>query len=241
MRYRDLKEERDAAVARALEAERLSMKSEFDRVTAEFEREKAQMTVAGVEATRIAYRNGFNAGIEAMADDVADCLKRRSTLVPPSLKQPTPSRAEVTYNEICKQRDELWALLDNIDTLDDACREDNERFRSLTYRQQRRRFAIYNPEVEKDERRGGSGEDGSGAAPEGNDRMVEVPEARDGVSEPAAAEHLVARAGGSDPRSPVELAALRQFREFERNRTKEELCATQDSTTMGSTAVKPVT
>jgi hypothetical protein len=46
MRYRDLKDERDAAVARAVEAERLSMKSEFDRVTAEFEYEKARMLAA---------------------------------------------------------------------------------------------------------------------------------------------------------------------------------------------------
>lgn len=43
MRYRDLKDERDEAVARMLEAERLSMKSEFDRVTAEFEREKSEL------------------------------------------------------------------------------------------------------------------------------------------------------------------------------------------------------
>ena len=44
MRYKDLKEERDEAIARAREAERLSMKSEFDRVTAEFEQEKARLT-----------------------------------------------------------------------------------------------------------------------------------------------------------------------------------------------------
>ena len=87
VRYRDLKNERDAAVARAVEAERLSMKSEFDRVTAEFEREKAQMIALGIEGARIAYRNGFNAGIDALADDITDRLRHRGDLVPPSLKE----------------------------------------------------------------------------------------------------------------------------------------------------------
>jgi len=43
MRYRDLKDERDAAIARAIEAERLSMKSEVDRIRAECEEEKAAL------------------------------------------------------------------------------------------------------------------------------------------------------------------------------------------------------
>lgn len=199
MKYRDLKDERDAAVARALEAERLSMKSEFDRVTAEFEREKAQMIVLSLEASRLAYQNGFRSGIDTMADDVADCLKRRASLVPPSLKTPLSEDIE----KLRKQRDALWALLDNIDTLDDACRDDNERFRSLTYRQQRRRFSIYNPEDH--EGSGGSSKNGSGATPEGNDRVVEVPETRFGVSASASGEHLLARAGGTDPGATIEL------------------------------------
>ena len=37
---------------------------------------------------------------------------------------------------------ELWKLLDNIDTLDDACREDDKQFRRSAYEQQRKRFAI---------------------------------------------------------------------------------------------------
>jgi len=192
MRYRDLKEERDAAVARALEAERLSMKSEFVRITEEFELKRRGLTDSWIAATQAAYRDGFNAGIEVMADDISDCLKRRSMLVPPSLK----ANSTKTIDELRKQRDGLWALLDNIDTLDDACRGDNERFRSLTYRQQRRRFAIYNPEAH--EGRGGGGEDGSGAALEGNDRLVEVPEARDDLQGAASTEHLLARAGSSD-------------------------------------------
>lgn len=86
MRYSDLKDERDAAVARAVEAERLSMKSEFDRVTAEFEREKERMILAAVEAARIAYRNGFLLGIEIMANDITDRLEHRTSLIPPSLQ-----------------------------------------------------------------------------------------------------------------------------------------------------------
>jgi hypothetical protein len=86
MKYRDLKDERDAAVARAVEAERLSMKSEFDRVAAEFEREKEQLLSLTTENARAEYRNGFNAGLDAMADDIADRLQHRTGLVPPSLK-----------------------------------------------------------------------------------------------------------------------------------------------------------
>ncbi len=99
MRYRDLKDERDAAVARAVEAERLSMKSEFDRVTAEFEREKTQIIAASIEARHIAYRNGFNAGIDAMADDISDRLRHRTGLVPPSLKQKEPNHATENSTE----------------------------------------------------------------------------------------------------------------------------------------------
>jgi hypothetical protein len=43
MRYADLKQERDEAIARAVEAERLSMKSEVDRIRAEHETEKADL------------------------------------------------------------------------------------------------------------------------------------------------------------------------------------------------------
>lgn len=35
---------------------------------------------------------------------------------------------------------ELWKLLDNIDTLDDACKDDNARFRDLVRDQQQKRF-----------------------------------------------------------------------------------------------------
>ena len=105
-----------------------------------------------------------------------------------------------------EERRALWTLLDNIDTLDDACREDNERFRSLAYRQQRRRFSIYNPEAH--EERGGSSENGSGTTPSGNDRVVSIPKACHDFQGPPSTEHLVARTGGADPRSARELTCL---------------------------------
>jgi len=45
--------------------------------------------------------------------------------------------------------EKLWTLLDNIDTLDDACKEDDATFRNLTRIQQRKRFEIWNPEEGK--------------------------------------------------------------------------------------------
>lgn len=36
----------------------------------------------------------------------------------------------------------LWQLLDDIDTLDDSCRSDDQAFRSLTREVQRQRFQI---------------------------------------------------------------------------------------------------
>lgn len=245
-RYRDLKDERDDAVARALEAERLSMKSEFDRVTAEFEHEKERLLSLTNENARAAYRNGFNAGIDTMADDIEDRLKHRSGLIPPSLKKIERGRGadecsdpehpdlatrigEASLSDECKsrcptcdrvralesQRDDLWALLDNIDTLDDACRNKDGSFRELARAQQKRRWAIYNPDEVSHERRGGSGEDGGGSAPEGNDRVVEVPEALGDLQKPSAGERVLARTGGADSRAAGELGPPREeIREF---------------------------
>jgi len=99
-------------------------------------------------------------------------------------------------NAVRKERRDLWALLDNIDTLDDACRDNDSQFRALVRTQQKRRWAIYNPEAH--EGRGGSSEDRSGSAPAGDDRVVEVPKARNDLQEPTPAEHLLARASSSD-------------------------------------------
>jgi hypothetical protein len=82
MRYRDLKEERDVAIARAIEAERLSMKSEFDRVTAEFEREKQRLQDQVSVDVKEAYLRGFCDGTDAMANDIARRLERRTALLP---------------------------------------------------------------------------------------------------------------------------------------------------------------
>jgi hypothetical protein len=51
--------------------------------------------------------------------------------------------------ELEKQRDSLWALLDNIDTLDDSCRENDRAFRDNSRKHLRARFEIYNPEEDK--------------------------------------------------------------------------------------------
>jgi len=80
MRYRDLKDERDAAIARALEAERLSMKSEFDRVTAEFERERDRLIALAADDVVDAYRRGFEDGRDTMAVDIDARLRDRAAL-----------------------------------------------------------------------------------------------------------------------------------------------------------------
>lgn len=70
MRYRELKDQRDAAVARAIEAERLSMKSEFDRVTAEFEAEKARLIAKHEKDVRDGYREGYNHGLLKATEEI---------------------------------------------------------------------------------------------------------------------------------------------------------------------------
>ena len=80
MRYRDLKDERDAAIARAIEAERLSMKSEFDRVTAEFEQERARLLALAADDVVDAYRRGFEDGRDTLAVDIAARLRDRAAL-----------------------------------------------------------------------------------------------------------------------------------------------------------------
>ena len=48
---------------------------------------------------------------------------------------------------LAKERDELWMLLDNIDTLDDACREHDDAFREMSRKHLRKRFEIHNPDA----------------------------------------------------------------------------------------------
>lgn len=74
MRYRDLKDERDAAIARAVEAERLSMKSEVDRIVAEYAAEKARLIDSGMRAVKTAYRAGFLQGAAAKAAQIEGAL-----------------------------------------------------------------------------------------------------------------------------------------------------------------------
>ena len=65
MRYRDLKKERDDAIARAIEAERMSMKSEFERVEREFALERERLLEQSRQAVQQAYRNGWRDGVTA--------------------------------------------------------------------------------------------------------------------------------------------------------------------------------
>ena len=54
-------------------------------------------------------------------------------------------RLRAELREVKRQRKELWMLLDHIDTLDDALRDDDEAFRHFTRKHQRRRFEFWNP------------------------------------------------------------------------------------------------
>lgn len=90
MRYKDLKEERDDAIARAIEAERLSMKSEFDRVTSEFEKERARLIEQAQLEKQTSYLRGFDDGVDAMANDISYRLTYRTTLKPPKLTIEVP-------------------------------------------------------------------------------------------------------------------------------------------------------
>lgn len=74
MRYRDLKAERDAAIARAVEAERLSMKSEFERLEQEFAEERARLHAQISEDTQASYRRGIREGRRRLANDVRALL-----------------------------------------------------------------------------------------------------------------------------------------------------------------------
>lgn len=74
MKYRDLKKERDDAIARAVEAERLSMKSEFERVTSEFETEKTRMVKQFSNDMHEAYGRGIREGRRRLASDVRALL-----------------------------------------------------------------------------------------------------------------------------------------------------------------------
>ena len=55
-------------------------------------------------------------------------------------KLPSPLEAAVSA------RDALWMLLDNIDTLDDSCRDNDLAFRDAARREQKKRFHIYDPD-----------------------------------------------------------------------------------------------
>jgi hypothetical protein len=54
--------------------------------------------------------------------------------------QERDAEMDVTLDQMKRTAVALWKLLDDIDTLDDACRHDDEMFRAAAYRRQRQRF-----------------------------------------------------------------------------------------------------
>ena len=49
----------------------------------------------------------------------------------------------MTEQGVCVKCERLWQLLDDIDTLDDACKDDDARFRRRVYSIQQKRHALY--------------------------------------------------------------------------------------------------
>lgn len=68
----------------------------------------------------------------------------RQTLAATTDSSPPPQSDDLA--RLVQQRDALWALLDNIDTLDDTCRDNDRTFRNMVRRWQRTRFDIFNPD-----------------------------------------------------------------------------------------------
>ena len=84
MRYRDLKQERDDAILRAVEAERMSMKSEFDRVTAEHMKEQQRLIAEAAEDVKDAYLLGFEEGHATCEAFIVDQLRQHREVLPPT-------------------------------------------------------------------------------------------------------------------------------------------------------------
>jgi len=76
MKYRELKDQRDDAIARMLEAERLSMKSEFDRVQAEADAERERLIQQAEAEVAKAYKRGYREGVKTLADHVSKMMDR---------------------------------------------------------------------------------------------------------------------------------------------------------------------
>jgi len=87
--------------------------------------------------------------LDSVADDLEEVggweetvKEIRQTLRETAAPYPPPQSDDMAR----QQRDALWMLLDNIDTLDDSCRDDDQAFRECARKIQRRRFNIHNPE-----------------------------------------------------------------------------------------------
>jgi hypothetical protein len=91
-----------------------------------------------------------------LGEEVARVTKQRDdnlTLLGCGIDPATGQMFSTTTRQIAQlteQRDKLWRLLDNIDTLDDSCRSDCASFRKHTYIEQRKRFAVFTPSADKE-------------------------------------------------------------------------------------------
>jgi len=70
--------------------------------------------------------------------------KLKETLAATADSSPAPQSDDMA--RLVQQRDALWALLDNIDTLDDSCRDNDLGFRLRVRSRLRKRFDIFNPD-----------------------------------------------------------------------------------------------
>jgi len=94
--------------------------------------------------------------LDGVADDLEEVggweetvKEIRQTLRETADSSPPPQSDDMA--RLVQQRDALWALLDNIDTLDDSCRDNDRTFRNMVRRWQRTRFDIFNPDDAKPE------------------------------------------------------------------------------------------
>ena len=70
--------------------------------------------------------------------------KLKETLAATADSSPAPQSDDLA--RLAQQRDALWMLLDNIDTLDDSCRDNDLGFRLRVRSRLRKRFDIFNPD-----------------------------------------------------------------------------------------------
>lgn len=113
----------------------------FSRPTGEPAKE-----IAGSMVTLYALASALDVDADKMLE--AELVRiHRPEVIERVLRRQQEKRAVIngSSEDVKAQRDALWQLLDDIDTLDDACRSDDLAFRNEVYRIQQRRWMIYKP------------------------------------------------------------------------------------------------